>query len=86
MRGAKVWSGGTDGTWFQVRLPGRPRNKGFLTRIEPDKTRAFGLKEKIYITPEWVRNDTGLYLQGSFKPDKDHKKRLAEEGDDDEDS
>ncbi len=84
MRGAKAWLGTTDGTWFQVRLPGRPRNKGFLTRLEPDKTRAYGLQGKIFITPEWVRNETGLYLQGSYKPNKDHKKRLAEEGDEDD--
>lgn len=85
MRGAKAWLGSTDGTWFQVRLPGRPRKQGFLTRLEPDKTRAYGLQQPIYITPEWTREDkSGLWLHGSYVPNKEHKKKLAEEGEDDE--
>ena len=85
MRGAKAWLGSTDGTWFQVRLPGRPRKQGFLTRLEPDKTRAYGLQQPIYITPEWTADDkSGLYLHGSYAPSKEHKRKLAEEGQDDE--
>lgn len=81
MRGAKVWHSATDGVLFQVKAAGRPRKDGLsLTRIEPDKVRAFGLKQSIYITPEWTgRKEEGLMLQGSYSANRDHARAEKEE-------
>lgn len=81
MRGAKAWKGATDATFFQVRYPGRPRKDNLrLTRIEPDKTRAFGLQGPIYITPRYTDEErTGMVLNGSWEPSAEHKRGLDEE-------
>jgi RecA-family ATPase len=83
MRGGKHWEGAVDGTMFQVKAAGRPRKDGLsLTRLEPAKTRAYGLRQTIYITPRWTDEArSGLVLDGSYKPDSAHK--TAEEKDED---
>jgi hypothetical protein len=87
MRGATVWSGQTDATWFQVRARGRPRRDGLaLTRLEPDKIRAYGLRQVIYITPAWTDTDrSGLTLVGSYRASVAHREaEKGEEADEDE--
>jgi RecA-family ATPase len=81
MRGAKAWKSAADGVIFQVRNPGRPRRHNLqLTRIEPDKTRAYGLSNTIYITPHYTDEDkSGLVLDASFDATGEHKRALAEE-------
>ena len=83
MRGAKAWQGAADGVMFQVKAAGRPRRDGLaLTRLEPDKTRAYGLRQTIYITPQWTDDDrNGLSLSGSYSADKSHK--AAEDAEED---
>ena len=86
LRGAKAWQSGADGVLFQVKAMGRPRNDGLnLTRLIPDKVRAYGLPQTLYITPEWMdAKRNGLKLSASYTPDKDHKKaERKDEGDDD---
>lgn len=84
MRGAKAWQGAADGVMFQVMATGRPRKDGLrLTRLEPDKTRAYGLRQTIYITPSWLDDKrNGLKLDASYSADKEHKKAEDEEDDD----
>lgn len=84
IRGAKAWKSGADQLMFQVKSAGRPRKDGLsLTRLEPDKTRAYGLSRTVYITPDWTDDErTGLLLRGSYDPDKEHKKREDAELDD----
>jgi RecA-family ATPase len=87
IRGAKNWKGAVDQQMFQVRAQGRPRKGGLqITRLMPDKHRAYGLSQTIFITPEWTDEDkTGLVLHGSYKPNKEHRQRLVEEeGEEDE--
>jgi hypothetical protein len=81
IRGAKAWKGAADQLMFQVRAQGRPRKGGLqLTRLVPDKSRAYGLSQTIFITPSWTDEDkTGLALAGSYEPNKEHRQRLAEE-------
>jgi RecA-family ATPase len=81
MRGASAWQGAVDGVMFQVRAPGRPRKGGlYLTRLEPDKTRAWGLNQTIYITPYYTDEEkSGLYLDGSYSPNKEHRQAVLEE-------
>lgn len=81
IRGAKTWQGAADGVIFQVKATGRPRRDGLnLTRMEPDKTRAHGLRSTIYITPAWMdETRTGLTLTGSYSADKAHKHAEAAE-------
>lgn len=81
MRGAKAWGGATDGTLFQVMGTGRPARDGLrITRIEPDKVRAYGLQQTIYINPHWTDDDrTGLVLVGSYHADKAHIEAEKEE-------
>lgn len=86
IRGAKSWKGSCDQIIFQVRGRGRPSNGLSPTRIEPDKGRAYGLSDRIYITPVWTDADkNGLELIGSFVATKEHRKdeKLDEEEDDD---
>ena len=68
MRGAKAWQGAADAVMFQVRNPGRPLRGGLQnTRLVPDKTRAYGLGQSIYITPEWTdEGKSGLTLHASY--------------------
>jgi RecA-family ATPase len=83
MRGAKAWHGASDGVMFQVKAQGRPRKDGLnLTRLVPDKTRAWGLRQTIYITPRWTDpKHNGLALEGSYSATTEHKR--AEKGDED---
>lgn len=66
IRGAKAWKGATDGLIFHSKCAGRPRSDGLhSTHLWPDKARAFGLKERIKISPEWVNRGgkkTGILL------------------------
>ncbi len=75
LRGAKAWQGAVDGVVFQVKAPGRPKKEGLsLTRLEPGKTRAFGLGGPIYISPEWLNpNRKGLILKGDVRANAEHK-------------
>ena len=54
IRGAKVWLGAVDQVLFHVLAPGAKRRKDGtrLTRLEPDKLRAFALDHIIEIDPE----------------------------------
>lgn len=82
VRGAKVWKDQSDGLLFQVKANvGRPRRDNLsLTRLIPDKVRAYGLQRPVYITPEWTDDQrTGLILHGSYKPDKEHEKAEKDE-------
>lgn len=82
MRGAKIWKDQSDGVLFQVKATGRPRKDGLsLTRLVPDKKRAYGLRKTIYITPQWTdQYESGLLLKGTYAPDPEH---LKKERDDD---
>lgn len=80
VRGAKGWTGTADSVMFMVMAPGRPRVDGLkLTRLEPDKTRAYGLERPIYITPEWHDGKNALSLMGSYDPTREHKRAEVEE-------
>ena len=55
IRGAKAWRGACDGLIFHTKTAGRPRDDGLhCSYIWPDKARAFGLRERLKITPRWV--------------------------------
>jgi hypothetical protein len=84
IRGAKSWKSGCDQLMFQIKAQGRPRKDGLsLTRLEPDKRRAYGLTRTIYITPQWTDKErTGLVLHGAYEPDGEHKRREDLEEDD----
>jgi hypothetical protein len=88
LRGAKAWIGMADSVMFQVKAAGRPRKDGLsLTRLEPDKTRAFGLSQPIYITPSYTDEArSGLQLDASFHASKEHTQRIREEESDLEDA
>lgn len=81
MRGAKAWHSAVDAVLFQVKAQGRPRKGGLnLTRLEPDKVRAYGLRDPIYITPEWTDKDqNGLSLTGSYSASGSHQDAEDEE-------
>lgn len=81
VRGAKIWKDLSDWFLFQVKAPGRKRKDGLsLTRLIPDKVRAYGLSRPIYITPDWIDEvRTGLKLTGSFKPNFEHNKAERED-------
>ncbi len=81
MRGAKAWQSMADAVMFQIASTGRPRKDGLkVTRLEPDKTRAFGLTRTIYINPRWTDEDrTGLVLGGSYTESNAHKIAAREE-------
>ncbi len=74
IRGAKAWLGEADAVLYHVATPGRPRKDGLRTsRIEPDKVRAFGLRDVIDIHPEWTGElgERGLKLNvPSYTPSK----------------
>ena len=66
IRGAKAWVSATDQTLFHLKNVGRPGSKGlFPTRLIPDKSRAWGLKEGIKIFPSWTPDGKGLILTGT---------------------
>lgn len=81
MRGAKAWRNYADGVIFHVKVQGRPRKGGLhLTRFVKDKVRAYGMDSSVYITPSWTDDEkTGLVLDCSRQPTREHKK--AEAGD-----
>lgn len=67
LRGAKGWKDAVDGMYFHVLAPGRPKGDASLrcTQIIPDKVRAYGLRTRLRIEPEWVDKGTateGLHL------------------------
>lgn len=66
IRGAKVWLGATDATYFHVLNRGRARSNGLRgTQIIPEKYRAFGLRAIIHISPNWTDvGGKGLILNG----------------------
>lgn len=64
IRGAKAWVGMADAVWFHVRAYSGPRADGLAnTFIDPSKTRAFGLRHRINISPRWTNNRDGLILE-----------------------
>lgn len=64
LRGAKTWEGSVDAIVYQVPGAGRPRNDGLRnTRLQPSKTRAFGLRSAIEIVPSWVGDKEGIKLE-----------------------
>lgn len=75
VRGAKIWKDQSDSVLFQVKAGGRPRKDGLsLTRLIPDKVRAYGLQRSIYITPRWTDDKrSGLVLDASYTSSRDHK-------------
>ena len=81
LRGAKAWIGMADMVLFQVKAAGRPRKDGLsLTRLEPDKTRAYGLSRTIYITPSYTDDKrSGLRLDASFNASREHQQKEQEE-------
>ena len=58
IRGAKTWLGEADGVIYHKLVVGKPRGDGLRNScLTPDKTRAFGLRSDIRITPAWCGND-----------------------------
>ena len=79
IRGAKVWLGAVDRTFYHIIPRGcRERKDGLRrTALVPDKLRSFGLESPIIIDPSWTDvHRTGLIFKGYSAPAK---------GDDDED-
>lgn len=63
LRGAKAWEGAVDSILFQLRSEGRPRQDGLcVTRIMPQKVRAFGLSSTIKVEPSWCHDNKGIRL------------------------
>jgi len=55
VRGAKTWMGQSDAVLFHHADRGRPRNDGLRQSVlEPDKVRAFGLRNRVKIIPSWT--------------------------------
>ena len=73
IRGAKAWKGASDGLIFHTRTAGRPRGDDLhCTYLWPDKARAFGLKERVKVTPQWVNRGVkkaGILLSYSADPE-----------------
>lgn len=73
IRGAKAWKGASDGLIFHTKTAGRPRGDDLhCTYLWPDKTRAFGLRERLKVTPSWVNRGgkkTGILLSYSSDPE-----------------
>lgn len=82
VRGAKIWKDQSDSLLFFIKASiGRPRKDGLvLTRMVPDKRRAWGLPRSLYITPSWTNPErSGLKLDGSYSADKAHKEAEKED-------
>lgn len=61
IRGAKHWKGAVDSIWFHMLRPGPKRQDGWRnTLIRPEKSRAYGLREDLQITP---RCEPGLFVE-----------------------
>ena len=73
IRGAKAWKGACDSLIFHTRAPGRPREDGLHSSyLWPDKARAFGLKDRVQVTPEWVprgAKKVGIALTWAILPE-----------------
>ena len=66
LRGAKAWEGQADSVIFQLHSKGHPRTDGLTnTRLEPAKTRAFGLRHAMTIEPDWLPNKAGILLKSN---------------------
>lgn len=70
IRGAKAWKGECDQLSFHVASRGRKRADGLRgTHLEPHKTRAFGLRDPIYIEPTWTDPDhNGIIFTRTTEP------------------
>ena len=71
VRGAKAWMGAADGVIYHVASRGFPRADGLrCTHLEPYKTRAFGLRQSLQISPTWTTSledsNRGIVLSGAF--------------------
>lgn len=65
IRGAKSWRGAPDMVLFHHRARGRPKDGLYVTILEASKVRAFGLRERLTVTP--TRPTKGcLLLSGAF--------------------
>ena len=63
LRGGKAWEGAVDSIIYHVRAEGHPRKDGLAnTTLYPAKTRAFGLRVPVHITPAWTPDHQGLVL------------------------
>jgi RecA-family ATPase len=63
LRGAKSWEGAVDSIVYLTKGRGKPRQDALCnTTLTPSKTRAFGLRHKLHIRPEWVGNQSGIRL------------------------
>jgi hypothetical protein len=77
LRGAKAWEGAVDSVIYQLKVPGRPPKGGEglrRTKLEPSKTRAFGLRETVRIAPQWIMEGServGLSLTRNGTPQDD---------------
>ena len=68
IRGAKDWLGSCDAVWYHKLAVGKPRTDGLKNcRLFPDKVRAFGLRDSLAITPQWIGAEAsrGVVLHGS---------------------
>lgn len=71
IRGAKVWLGAVDQTFYHaIPRGGRRRSDGLRrTILEPDKMRSFGLDSALLIDPAWTDpSRKGLTLHGKLVP------------------
>src|SRR3972149_5248403 len=68
IRGAKSWLGAVDAVVYHTRRAGRPDRFGLKdTFLEPDKSRAFGVRETVRIVPTWTDAErNGLILKGEI--------------------
>lgn len=69
IRGAKVWLGAVDRTFYHIIPSGcRKRNNGLRrTALVPDKLRSYGLELPVGIEPSWTdESRKGLILQGKL--------------------
>jgi len=74
IRGAKAWLGAVDQTMYHIAARGRRRADGLrITILVPDKSRAYGLKRNIRISPAYSETmPKGLILKGEvFDSPKD---------------
>jgi RecA-family ATPase len=63
LRGAKAWEGALDSVVYLTKGKGRPRKDGLsTTTLTPSKTRAFGLRAPIHISPQWTEDKKGITL------------------------
>jgi RecA-family ATPase len=80
IRGAKAWLGSFDQVLYHVIAPGakRRRDGTRITRLEPDKLRAFALKHKIRIDPSWTAGEPKGLILNAFPIYPDSTKPLEE--------